>query len=205
MMILAISRRLPQLLELQRERTWQPLEGREMADMTVGVVGLGLDRPARCRAALRPSAIAQRQSAVSLVRRVARPNCPMCWAERLRRSGATTDRWTQRRCSTPSCCRVKPGSWLINVARGAAGRRARAGARRCSDGPLGGAVLDAFREEPLPANSASTAAQHHRHAAHLVVERPGARPQHRAVLRQPGPLHARRGTAQPGRSARLGY
>ena len=41
MMILAISRRLPLLLELQRERTWQPLEGREMADVTVGVVGLG--------------------------------------------------------------------------------------------------------------------------------------------------------------------
>jgi len=41
MMILAVTRRLPQLLELQRERTWQPLEGREMADVTVGVVGLG--------------------------------------------------------------------------------------------------------------------------------------------------------------------
>src|SRR3954466_3043106 len=41
MMILVISRRLPQLMELQRERTWQPLEGREMADVTVGVVGLG--------------------------------------------------------------------------------------------------------------------------------------------------------------------
>jgi phosphoglycerate dehydrogenase-like enzyme len=27
MMILSVSRRLPQLLELQRERTWQPLEG----------------------------------------------------------------------------------------------------------------------------------------------------------------------------------
>ena len=41
MMILAVSRRLPQLLELQRERTWQPLPGREMRDITVGVVGLG--------------------------------------------------------------------------------------------------------------------------------------------------------------------
>ena len=41
MMILAVSRRLPQLLELQRERTWQPLEGVEMRDLTVGVVGLG--------------------------------------------------------------------------------------------------------------------------------------------------------------------
>src|SRR5206468_7146012 len=41
MMILAISRRLPQLLELQRERTWQPLEGTELRDVTVGIVGLG--------------------------------------------------------------------------------------------------------------------------------------------------------------------
>ena len=29
MMILAVSRLLPQLLELQRERTWQPLEGND--------------------------------------------------------------------------------------------------------------------------------------------------------------------------------
>src|SRR5687768_11535477 len=41
MMILAVSRRLPQLLELHREKTWQPLEGREMSDLTIGVVGLG--------------------------------------------------------------------------------------------------------------------------------------------------------------------
>ena len=41
MMILAVIRRLPQLLELQRERTWQPLEATEMREMTVGIVGLG--------------------------------------------------------------------------------------------------------------------------------------------------------------------
>jgi phosphoglycerate dehydrogenase-like enzyme len=41
MMILATSRRLPGLLELQRERTWQPLEGVELRDVTVGIVGLG--------------------------------------------------------------------------------------------------------------------------------------------------------------------
>ena len=41
MMILSVSRKLPQLLELQRERTWQPLEGAELRDVTVGIVGLG--------------------------------------------------------------------------------------------------------------------------------------------------------------------
>src|SRR3954454_16705505 len=44
MMILAVSRRLRGLLELQRERTWQPLEGVELRDVTVGIVGLGSDR-----------------------------------------------------------------------------------------------------------------------------------------------------------------
>jgi phosphoglycerate dehydrogenase-like enzyme len=41
MMILAVSRRLPQLLELQRERTWQPLQGTELRDITIGIVGFG--------------------------------------------------------------------------------------------------------------------------------------------------------------------
>ena len=41
LMVLAVSRRLPQLLELQRERTWQPLPGVELRDVTIGIVGLG--------------------------------------------------------------------------------------------------------------------------------------------------------------------
>lgn len=41
LMILAVSRGLPQLLELQRERTWQPLEGRELRELTIGIVGYG--------------------------------------------------------------------------------------------------------------------------------------------------------------------
>ena len=41
MMCLAIVRHLPQLLELQRERTWQPLRGTELGGLTIGIVGFG--------------------------------------------------------------------------------------------------------------------------------------------------------------------
>ena len=47
---------------------------------------------------------------------------------------------------------AKPGSWLINIARGALVDD-RALIRAVRDGRLGGAILDAFREEPLPADS----------------------------------------------------
>ncbi len=41
MMCLAVARRLPQLLDLQREQTWQPLRGSELGSLTVGIVGYG--------------------------------------------------------------------------------------------------------------------------------------------------------------------
>jgi phosphoglycerate dehydrogenase-like enzyme len=44
---------------------------------------------------------------------------------------------------------VKPGAWLINVARGRLVDD-RALLRALREGPLGGAVLDTFRDEPLP-------------------------------------------------------
>jgi phosphoglycerate dehydrogenase-like enzyme len=47
---------------------------------------------------------------------------------------------------------VKPGSWLINVARGKLVDE-RALLRALHEGPLGGAVLDTFREQPLQADS----------------------------------------------------
>ena len=55
MMILAVVRRLPELLELQRERTWQPLPARELRQVTIGIVGLG--SIGRAVAAWRPRSV----------------------------------------------------------------------------------------------------------------------------------------------------
>ena len=79
MMILAVVRRLPELLELQRERTWQPLPARELRQVTVGIVGLGsIGRAvARLATAFGAQVIATRRDPD---RRPKRPSrCPMAW------------------------------------------------------------------------------------------------------------------------------
>ena len=161
MMILAISRRLPLLLELQRERTWQPLEGREMADVTVGVVGLGSigTRVAQLALTFGSRVIATRRQ----------PGAPeglsgrleVLPPEELPRLMSESDfivlalpltSGTEGMFDGPLLAQAKPGAWLINVARGAL-LDDRALLRAVNDGRLGGAVLDAFRDEPLPSDS----------------------------------------------------
>ena len=228
MMILAVSRRLPQLLELQRERTWQPLEGAELRDMTIGIVGLGsigravadLATAFGCRvvatraggadgAAREPAAKADDAEDARPIGRAGRRAAagPEGLPELLAESDFIVlaapldagDRGHHRRGGARA---VKPGAWLINVARGRLVDE-RALLRALRDGPLGGAVLDTFREEPLPADVAVLRpAERHRHAPHVVVERPGPRSQRRAVLRQPPPLRRRRAAAQRRRPER---
>ena len=179
MMILAISRRLPQLLELQRERTWQPLEGAELRDITVGVVGLGSigravgslatafgcrviatrRRPDAGSAPGRPAGEADdgkddRPLTEAVFDRVLGPEGlpePLAESDIIVLAAPLTPE-TENMISAETLAMVKPGAWLINVARGrlideSALRRA------LREGPLGGAVLDAFREEPLQPTS----------------------------------------------------
>jgi len=172
MMILAVSRRLPQLLELQRERTWQPLEGSELRDVTVGIVGLGsigravggLATAFGCRVI----AVRRRpESGVESFREgddlsfgeamLDRVGGPEMLPELLGESdfivlAAPLTPETENMINADTLAMVKPGSWLINVARGRLIDE-RALLRALRDGPLGGAVLDTFREEPLPALS----------------------------------------------------
>ncbi len=173
MMILAVSRRLPQLLELQRERTWQPLEGTELRDVTVGIVGLGsigrsvgaLATAFGCRVVAvrrrpdgdgaRPDGSSGGSDGPSLGElTLDRVGGPETLPELLAESdfivlAAPLTPETEDMIDADALAKVKPGAWLINVARGRLIDE-RALLRALRDGPLGGAILDTFRDEPLP-------------------------------------------------------
>jgi phosphoglycerate dehydrogenase-like enzyme len=161
MMSLAIARRLPQLLELQRERTWQPLRGRELAELTIGIVGYGsigvelagLLKPFGCRILAtrrHPERGAGDASHVELLGlddlgEVLRSSHIVVVAAPL------TDE-TAGLIGAEQLAEMREDGWLINIARGRlideiALRRA------LSSGWIGGAVLDVFGEEPLPPDS----------------------------------------------------
>jgi phosphoglycerate dehydrogenase-like enzyme len=167
MMILAVMRRLPQLMELQHERTWQPLEAAEMREVTVGIVGLGsIGREvARLVGAFGARVVATRRAGASSAGHAASdpelPGVEVLPAERLPDMLAKSDYVVLALPLTPDTedlfdaamlARMKQGSWLINVARGRLVDE-RALVRALRDGPIGGAVLDAFRDEPLPPES----------------------------------------------------
>jgi phosphoglycerate dehydrogenase-like enzyme len=169
MMILAVSRRLPQLLELQRERTWQPLEGAELRDVTVGIVGLGsighavgsLATAFGCRviatrrrtdagAAAAPPDADEGVGQLKLDRVLGPEGLPTLLGESdfvVLAAPLTPE--TEGMIDADALAAMKPGSWLINVARGRLVDE-RALLRALRDGPIGGAVLDTFADEPLP-------------------------------------------------------
>jgi len=173
MMILAVSRRLPGLLELQRERTWQPLEGVELRDVTIGIVGLGsigravgaLATAFGCRvvavrrhmeADSRPAATDD-DSPASRDLVLDRVGGPETLPELLAEAdfvvlAAPLTPETEDMINAEAIARMKPTAWLINVARGRLiDERALLAALR--EDRLGGAVLDTFRDEPLAPSS----------------------------------------------------
>jgi phosphoglycerate dehydrogenase-like enzyme len=160
MMLLAIARRLPQLLELQRERTWQPLRGRELAELTVGIVGYGsigeevarLLGPFGCRilATRRHPERGSAHEAVELLG-LDRLDELLEASDIVVVAAPLTDE-TAGLIGAEQLTRMREDAWLINIARGRlldelAIRRA------LEAGWIGGAVLDVFSEEPLPPDS----------------------------------------------------
>ena len=173
MLILAISRRLPQLLELQRERTWQPLEGVELREMTIGIVGYGsIGRAvASLAGAFGARVLALRRNvdgAPAQPPGASDDDFPFAPApERIVGPGglhellAASDVVVLAAPLTPetdgliddaALAAMRPDAWLINIARGRLVDE-RALLRALAEGRIGGAALDTFREEPLPSSS----------------------------------------------------
>ena len=161
MMALAIARRLPQLLELQRERTWQPLRGRELSQLTVGIVGYGsiglelarLLAPFGCRV-LATRRHPERGPGVGV-------DVELYGLDRLDELLRASDivvvaapltEETTGLIGAEQLGQMREDAWIVNIARGRlidelALRRA------LEAGWIGGAVLDVFSEEPLPSDS----------------------------------------------------
>ena len=165
MMILAVNRRLPQLLELAAERTWQPLEGREMRDTTIGIIGFGsIGREiAELAAPFGPRILATRRSGGM---RPDEPPLPagveLAGPESFGDVIAASDFVILAVPLTPETedfvddrvlALMKQTAWVVNVSRGRLIVE-RALLRALREGSIGGAILDAFREEPLQPDSA---------------------------------------------------
>jgi phosphoglycerate dehydrogenase-like enzyme len=161
MMVMAINRRLPQLLELAAERTWQPLEGRELRDTTLGIIGFGsLGREiAELAAPFGPRVLAIRRSGPLAPGEAALPSGTQLFGPdafgdvvgaadfvvlALPLTPETEDLVDDR-----VLARMRRTAWLVNVARSRIIVE-RALLRALREGTIGGAVLDTFRDEPLP-------------------------------------------------------
>lgn len=161
MMSLAVSRRLPALLELQRERTWQPLRGRELGELTIGIIGFGsiglevarLLEPFGCRI-LATRRNPERGSGSARNVRV----LPLDGLDEVLResdvvvvAAPLTDD-TAGLIGAEELARMRETAWLINIARGRLIDE-RALRQALENGWIGGAVLDVFAEEPLSPDS----------------------------------------------------
>lgn len=177
LMILAVSRHLPELLELQHERTWQPLEGRELRELTIGIVGYGsLGRSVASLASAFGSRVIamRRRPDASDTRPVREPGADdgdvfpfeprldrLVGPDRLHELLSESDIVVLAAPLTPetegmideaAVAAMKRDAWLINVARGRLIDDT-ALIRALRENRIGGAALDTFRDEPLPQSS----------------------------------------------------
>jgi phosphoglycerate dehydrogenase-like enzyme len=160
--VLALSRRLPELMDAQRRHAWEPLLGprapRDLAGQTVLIVGLGPigQEAARLLKMLRMQVIGVRRS------EAATPHCDRVLPfDRLDEALPLAD-WVILACPLTEQTRglldaarialLPVGARVINVARGEVAVERELTAALAS-GALGGAFLDVFEVEPLAPQS----------------------------------------------------
>jgi len=156
-LMLALARRLPEAAALMRHGGWAAeLPGTDLWGRCLGIVGMGAVGQAVARRArgfelrvlgfdpaLPPEVVAQRGAeAVDLPRLLAEADFITLHAALTPESRGMID--------AAALARMKPGAYLVNTARG--GLIDTDALLECLDaGRLAGAALDAFEQEPLPA------------------------------------------------------
>lgn len=157
--MLMVARRLPLLLERQRAHVWEWVPQQELYGATVGIVGLGpIGRGVAMRSkafGMRTLGFRRQNKAVDDVDEVL--TGPVGLARVLAESdyvvlaAALTDT-TRALLGAEQLAQMKPGAWLINIARGAMIDEP-ALVAALQNKTLAGACLDVFAREPLPTES----------------------------------------------------
>lgn len=161
--LLMLARNVPRWLAAQREHRWAPLRGadvpRDLAGQTIVVLGLGRigSEIARLAKALGLTVVGVRRGP----RRAEDPVHEVCTPAQLPAALARAD-WLAIACplnaetrglmDATMLAQLPRGARLINIARGEVVDEA-ALVAALQSGHLGGAYLDVFAQEPLPADS----------------------------------------------------
>ncbi|MDA2944213.1 MAG: D-2-hydroxyacid dehydrogenase [Actinomycetota bacterium] len=157
LMVLALVRGLPELIDAQRRRSWEPAVTRDLGDLTIGILGMGSIGAETARL------ITPTGARVIGIRRTPTGDEPCeTWPEDRRdellaladvviSSMPLTDT-TRRSISAREFELMRAGSIFVNVGRGECVVEADLIAALQS-GHLAGAGLDVFAVEPLPAES----------------------------------------------------
>lgn len=155
--LLALSRDLPRLTRAQTEHRWEPGTAQDLHGVRLGIVGLGEIGTEVARLAQ-----AFEMDVIGLRRSVRGDEICETWPldrldDLLGRSDAIVvaaplTEQTRGMLDAAAFARMRPGAWFVNVGRGEIVDET-ALAEALSSGHLGGAGLDVFATEPLPADS----------------------------------------------------
>lgn len=157
--LLGLCKRVPELIEAQRQRHWRPeLGGTELHGQTIGILGVGAVGRA-CARLLGPfgvQLIGVRRSAGAVPGIAEVHSSPELSAVLPRLDAlvitAPLTEATRGMIGRAELSRLRPGAVLVNVGRGAiVDQGALVDALRANH--LAGAALDVFTEEPLPSSS----------------------------------------------------
>lgn len=155
--LLGLSRHLPAVSRDQTSRVWNPRESVDLPGIKLGIVGLGAIgmEVARLAEAFGIEVIGLRRSVRGDEPCTTWTNDRLAellgWADAVAVTAPLTDA-TRGLFDDAAFAAMRPGSWFINVGRGEIVDEV-ALANSLSSGHLGGAGLDVFAVEPLPADS----------------------------------------------------